>query len=910
MALIQIIVPEDLVNYVKNPSAEGSAGFAAYGGATSVTVVTGGRYGRKRYQVVTTGAGQGVELDLDTVTSGTAYASAWVSVAPTGGVAISANQGSWAASATLSETDGVWKRYSATAAPGVAPTKMRITQVGAGSFTWYVDGGMYTRTSYLVPYFDGDSLVYGGDGVGFGWSLQAHASASICYGRLRGTGKPNVGYGRIIDLDDIAGLVLSAAQGIGAPPIEHVNERNPARPGLIYQTSQLNERAVVLTLHVVGASLGDLHAKRKAIMDYVQLGEPFRLRYTGATLADGNQRVLELDCLYAGNLDFSQVRGFSETINLQLTAPDPRPRHSVETAYPLANLSTSIAGDYVFKRVDGVWSGSGSVGAETRHVVPAPNGRIFAVCTGGAILEWNGAGWSSIGTAAGGGGPNIYAACMSTDGGRLYIGGRFATVSGVAAANVAYYDLTAGTWNALGGGCNNVVTSMCATLDGAYIVASGVFTSPGASVARWNIAATAWETMATGATGGPGYALLPLPNGDVAMGGDFTSAGTLATPGAPTDALAAGGSLPSTSYKYKVVARAGRGVTAASAASAGKTTLAPNFTVNVSWPAVTGATSYDLYRQDGGAGNYVFLVNATSTNYIDTGSVAVNTSLTAPATATDGSRTPRVARWSKVDAAWYGVGVSGFNNTVWGMALAPNGQTLYATGDFTTCDGATCGRAAVLIGTQWLPMGATGLNSTGYNVRQGPDGLVYFVGAFTAAEGKSSRAYIAAWTGYDSGQWVGVDIQPAGTLFNLAWRGRDLWLCALAGAFAATAAAANMIVYGGAVEGRPRLDIVGPATLHMLNLWPADWTLYGAPLVVAAGEEVSVHFEAPAGPAVISKTRGAIETGTFEGPSDRGAFRLQRGTQTARLLVTGATAATVMEFRERLPFSSFDYGVG
>jgi hypothetical protein len=388
MALIQIIVPEDAINYVKNPSFERSGGYALYGGATGGPI-DGVWYGRTMLALNTTGAGQGVELDLDSaVTSGTATASIWTNNAPPGGVRIWSDAGSWPASATLAESDASWRRYSATAAPGVAPSKLRVTQVGAGSLTWIVDGALYTKTSYLLPYFDGDSRVYGGEGVGFGWSLQAHASASVCYGRLRGTGKPNVGYGRVIDLDDIAGIILSAAQGIGAPPIEHVSERNPARPGGIYQTSQLNERAVVLTLHVVGASLGDLHAKRKAIMDYIQLGEPFRLRYTGATLANGAQRVLELDCLYAGALDFSQVRGFSETINLQLTAPDPRPRHAIETPYRLANLSTAIASDYVFKRVDGAWSGSGSVGAETRYVVHAPNGRIFAVCTSGLVREW------------------------------------------------------------------------------------------------------------------------------------------------------------------------------------------------------------------------------------------------------------------------------------------------------------------------------------------------------------------------------------------------------------------------------------------------------------------------------------------------------------------------------------------
>jgi hypothetical protein len=460
----------------------------------------------------------------------------------------------------------------------------------------------------------------------------------------------------------------------------------------------------------------------------------------------------------------------------------------------------------------------------------------------------------------------------------------------------------------MGAGTNNIVQALCATLDGLYIVAGGVFTAPGSLVARWNIAGAAWETMATGANATSVNTLVALPNGNVMAGGAFTTCGVLATPGTPTDTLQAGGSLPNLNYAYKVVARAGRGYTAASAASAGEVTSAPNSTVAVSWASVAGATSYDLYRSSG-AGPYQFMLNTTGTSYTDTGAVTPNAGLTAPSTATDGSRTARIARWSKADSAWYSLGVSGFNGAVWSVAVAPNGQTLYAGGDFTTCDGTACGRAAVLVGAQWLPMGVSGLNNTCYNVSQGPDGLVYFVGGFSTAEGVSSRANIAAWTGYETGQWVSVDIQPAGPLFSATWRGRDMWLCPVFAAAAAWAAAPNAIVYGGSLEGRPRLDIVGPATLHYLSLWPADWTLYGSPFVVAAGEEVSIHFEAPAGPAIVSKTRGLIETGAFEGPSDRGAFRLQRGAQTARLLVTGPTGATVVEFRERLPFSSFDYGV-
>jgi hypothetical protein len=232
--------------------------------------------------------------------------------------------------------------------------------------------------------------------------------------------------------------------------------------------------------------------------------------------------------------------------------------------------------------------------------------------------------------------------------------------------------------------------------------------------------------------------------------------------------------------------------------------------------------------------------------------------------------------------------VSGFNGAVWGLALAPNGQTLYAGGDFTTCDDTSCGRAAVLVGAQWLPLGTTGLNNTCYNVSQGPDGLVYFVGGFSAVDGVSSRANIVAWTGYETGQWVGVDIQPSGPLFSASWRGRDLWLCPVFAAATATAAATNTVVYAGPMGGRPHLDIVGPATIHHINLWPADWSLFGIPFVVAAGEEVSIHFEAPTGPSVISKTRGVIETGAFEGASDRGGFRFTRGTQIVRPYATPA----------------------
>lgn len=112
----------------------------------------------------------------------------------------------------------------------------------------------------------------------------------------------------------------------------------------------------------------------------------------------------------------------------------------------------------------------------------------------------------------------------------------------------------------------------------------------------------------------------------------------LSTPAAPT--VTPTGTAGSTSYSYKVVAKQADGsFTAAGAAGStttGNATLSSSNYNAVSWAAVTGANSYDLYRTVGGATQGKIASSLSTTSFNDQGATA---SGTAPTTGTTGNAT-------------------------------------------------------------------------------------------------------------------------------------------------------------------------------------------------------------------------------------------------------------------------------
>ncbi len=180
------------------------------------------------------------------------------------------------------------------------------------------------------------------------------------------------------------------------------------------------------------------------------------------------------------------------------------------------------------------WNGStwSAVGTGMNDAVMAlarlPNGEIVAggyfTTAGGAgashVARWNGASWQPLGTGFGGGLPfqSVRTLLVLPDG-SLAAGGLFTTAGGVPANRVARWD--GATWSPFGSGFAAGVVNALAINGAGQLHAAASFFSP-QRVARWD--GSTWSTIG-GDVLGDADAIVCLPDGDVAVGGFFQTAG-------------------------------------------------------------------------------------------------------------------------------------------------------------------------------------------------------------------------------------------------------------------------------------------------------------------------------------------------------------------------------------------------
>jgi hypothetical protein len=186
---------------------------------------------------------------------------------------------------------------------------------------------------------------------------------------------------------------------------------------------------------------------------------------------------------------------------------------------------------------------------DVRCMVFAPNGDLYAggsfttaggvTCNG--IAKWNtlnaNPAWTALqqggsGTAGIAHATNPYVKALAlSPGGSLYLGGNFTTAGGVAAKNIAKWNTVTQEFSAMGVGIEDGYVSSIVIAPDGKIYIGGTFTNIGAtnydSIAYWDTATSDWLPVSTGVTGGNGYvfALAIDKNGDLIVGGDFTTAG-------------------------------------------------------------------------------------------------------------------------------------------------------------------------------------------------------------------------------------------------------------------------------------------------------------------------------------------------------------------------------------------------
>jgi trimeric autotransporter adhesin len=302
-------------------------------------------------------------------------------------------------------------------------------------------------------------------------------------------------------------------------------------------------------------------------------------------------------------------------------------------------------------------------------------------------------------------------------------------------------------WSALGAGANQYVDAL-AVLPNGDLVVGGTFTSaggvPAACIARWD--GQSWLPLGAGVSGSSGpptstavHCLLVLPNGDLIVGGNFNQAG-----GVPAAAVArwdgnAWSSLGSTAVgMVRALARLANG----------------DLVVGGSW-VMFGSNPQHLARWDGttwhplGIGVNTYEVKALAT--LPNGDLVAGGNFWTAG----GMPANYIARWNGSTWSQLGSGLGGgvFGTWVNTLCTLPNGD-LIVGGNFTTAGGLPANRIARWNGSSWSSFGS-GIGSTGlmplvYAITTLADGDLVVGGSFTSAGGVAANS-IARWRG---GVWT------------------------------------------------------------------------------------------------------------------------------------------------------------
>ncbi len=185
----------------------------------------------------------------------------------------------------------------------------------------------------------------------------------------------------------------------------------------------------------------------------------------------------------------------------------------------------------------GAWQTMGLGMNGNVHALALYNGSIYAGGTfttaGGTsafrLARWTGTSWQPVGGGAGG---TVLALAVFDN--KLYVGGEFSSVGGQAIPYLAAWD--GNSWSAPGGGVNGFVNALAVT--GTELLVGGSFTQAGGQslprAASWN--GTQWLSVAgdgtanLGPSNGAVQAIAAASNGDIVVGGTFTSIGSLQSP--------------------------------------------------------------------------------------------------------------------------------------------------------------------------------------------------------------------------------------------------------------------------------------------------------------------------------------------------------------------------------------------
>lgn len=522
MSRLQIVRPEATLNLCTNPSVEkDTTGWANSGLLTFARSATWQARGAWSIHAIADTVGDKAQAPIMTPTSGLPYtATARVRVV----------SGTWKVTyGTGSQTALVAGDYdiSITVTPGSGSAirlELEATALASGSAEAYIDGVQYEQKDHSTSYCDGDQ-------DGCVWTATAHASTSSRSAEIRSGGK-------LIDLmdDSTIGFLYSDIMGTGIGPLSHLTSDLGIVDGARLQRIKTLPAIVSFAATMRGVGLPGLHAVRRALVDLVKPDlvsplQPCRMRYSGSGTP------LDLDVHYLAGLEGNIPPPSSfEKISAQFIAYDPRWKERFDVGVSLAP-NANVTANRIIAQIAGVWTALGTGANDSIWTLAVDNaGRVFVggkfTSIGGVAANraayWDPAdsAWHAMSTGLNN---EAFVITIGADG-RAYYGGSFTTAGGTTVNRVAAWDPVGAAWAALSGGVDAEVDGLAFGADG-KLYAGGIFDNADGNaalgIAKWD--GSAWSDVGgvdlrSGA--GTGVQTIAVaPNGDIYAGGNFSTGG-------------------------------------------------------------------------------------------------------------------------------------------------------------------------------------------------------------------------------------------------------------------------------------------------------------------------------------------------------------------------------------------------
>lgn len=657
---------------------------------------------------------------------------------------------------TIFTATGYWQRESVSWLANETATNYRVyvyRPAVASTDPFYVDGVQFENTA--VP-----TTLMHGYAEGCRWEGSARNSTTYR------TGESGLGGGVLFDLSTYCEIV--SVSGLGHGDWNQILTKMTSG-GDMYQTHTRKSRNFSIVVDFIGDTLGEIEANRKAVIDLLRpdlmsgrADERRIIRYQGfAANGDEATNPVDIVCVPLSNslVDTPDIPSHQRAV-LNFAIPSGL----LDGAYhegDALNLYADFPAEFIVKRdANGnwcKWTGSAYASLITglnglvQCMAEGPDGKVYVggkftnaggVATADYLARWNPTteAWEAVGIDYTGA-TVIDIKTMAFDAnGDLYVGGEFANLE---STDGDYIIKITGlgpdgtpTINALGTGLNGICFSIAIAPNGDVYV-GGNFTSAGgvantAKIAKWD--GSAWNALSTGLNNIV-RALAFAPNGDLYIGGSFTDA----------------------AYPYLCKWNG------------------TAFSVVGTNTDIGGAVAELAFGYNG-----LLFVGGNFTN------------------AGGNAGSDYIAYWN--GASWGALG-TGTNGSVNSIAL--NYGTLYAAGSFTSAGGLTLtDKVAVWNNGAWQPLDID-LPGTGavYSILPASDGSLYIGGLFSTAAGTPD-----------------VNAETGIVALNLEL----------------TSASANTYPY---------MQITGPGTLQAITNYTTGKSVMFDGLTLNAGETISLKFD-------------------------------------------------------------------